>query len=67
MAEMRLAAAEIELGLGSRRDDDLDAIPADDRPDTDLHPRGERRETLEAAIGQPIVDADPELETDAKP
>ena len=37
--------------------DPLDAAPDDDRPDT-AHPRGERRETLEAAIGRPLAVGD---------
>lgn len=60
MADIRLAAAELELGLGRARDphdDPLSEVPEGDRPDTE-HPRGERRETLEAAIGRPLIAED---------
>jgi hypothetical protein len=69
MADIRLAAAELELGLGGDRADHEDAlteVPEGDRAGAG-HPRGERRETLEAAIGRPLiaedaVDADPDHE-----
>ncbi len=60
MADIRLAAAELELGLRGARDphdDPLSEVPEGDRPDAE-HPRGERRETLEAAIGRPLIAED---------
>lgn len=69
MADIRLAAAELELGLGGDRpdhEDPLTDVPEGDRPGAH-RPRGERRETLEAAIGRPLIAedtaaADPEHE-----
>ena len=57
MADIRLAAAELELGLGGDHTDHeepLTQIPEGDRPGAE-RPRGERRETLEAAIGRPLI------------
>lgn len=60
MADIRLAAAELELGLGGDHGDHQDPlteIPDGDRSGAD-RPRGERRETLEAAIGRPLIAGD---------
>jgi hypothetical protein len=75
MADIRLAAAELELGLGGDRadhEDPLTEVPEGDRAGAE-HPRGERRETLEAAIGRPLIaedtvagDSDRERPTDWK-
>ena len=69
MADIRLAAAELELGLGGSQDayeDPLTEVPAGDRPDA-KHPRGERRETLEAAIGRPLIAEDDRDPTHGEP
>ncbi len=67
MADIRLTAAALELGSAGEpdpEDDPLAGTPEGDRADAD-HPRGERRETLEAGLGRPLlaggdVDDDPE-------
>lgn len=67
MADIRLAAAAIELGASDPTDIDEDPFagtPEGDHADTD-HPRGERRETLEAALGRPFTAGDdPEADPD---
>jgi hypothetical protein len=64
MAELRLAAAEIELGLDARHEDRVEDAPIPEPSEEPAPLTPERIETLEAAIGQPIVDAPdaPELD-----
>ena len=54
MADIRIAAAEIELGLGPRTDDDPYAgIPESDRPDADLR-SAHSPEALADDVGLPV-------------